>query len=436
MRSIKLLTFAALGCVVGAGWFRWTDGGDGHLLSIPQETGNVTGRVQVGWTPKPTPAAGAVKPASQAVLELLQRGATTANTWVNSETCGWYSDDSSSAFTCGNNGTCATNDNHIVGCVSGTLSPFYSLCLNLDAYYGGSCVNVDMSTGCCMDTKYPECATYLWTDPPRRSMYRCWSSSVIVNMLDEPQFVHETMSASSTITSTHPLGKPGEMTQDPNTESKPNLNIGAIVGGTIGGVIGLICLFFLCSCFRRYRARVKKDRRNVEEHLSSLFQYSGHSNGPESPYIHPAFDFAGGARGQAPLESPTQDQSRGDSTCDSVPPRRAKVRARQPNGFPARDGPPSYELGSMNPGPRFAPRPQPSRSVSSFDIPPPRYEPAPEPRTRTCSVGAGPSSAWSDITETDTNQDESRDDSEQAILGPGHWYRPSGRIQPARSDRK
>ncbi|KAI2466692.1 hypothetical protein F4781DRAFT_339496 [Annulohypoxylon bovei var. microspora] len=148
MRSSILLFIVVALCFVGrADWLNWSGGGDHSFLSIPHETGNVTSHAQDGWTPKPTSAPDAAKPEGDRVLELLERGTTTTN-WTNADTCGWIEGSPSSSFGCGGNGTCATNANHIVACVSATYSPFYSMCLNYDAYTSGSCKNEDSSTGC------------------------------------------------------------------------------------------------------------------------------------------------------------------------------------------------------------------------------------------------------------------------------------------------
>lgn len=49
---------------------------------------------------------------------------------------------------CGNGFTCATNDDNAVACASGTLSPFYTACLDYRAFKAGSCLSLDAATGC------------------------------------------------------------------------------------------------------------------------------------------------------------------------------------------------------------------------------------------------------------------------------------------------
>ncbi|KAI1206304.1 uncharacterized protein F4807DRAFT_235674 [Annulohypoxylon truncatum] len=270
--SSLLLMVAAMCCAVHAGWLSWSAGGDGGLTAIPLETGNVS-YAHDGWSPKPTAAPDAVQPEGDRVLEYLKRDTTTSN-WTNAETCGWIADSESSSFGCGN-GTCVTNANHIVACATGTFSPFYSMCLNYDAYKSGSCKNEDSSTGCCMHTDYPECVTYLWTDSPQRSMYRCWKSSVIITMLDEPEIVldHPTRTPTSSSvplmdgTSTEPNQQPGNID-------------GASIGKQIGAALGTMAIIFLFVLFimwlhkRHHRRRLAEDRRRVREHLNSRLRHA------------------------------------------------------------------------------------------------------------------------------------------------------------------
>lgn len=53
-----------------------------------------------------------------------------------------------SPVTCGGEFTCKTNSDHVVGCVSGTISPFFTACLDYSAFKAGSCSNLDAATGC------------------------------------------------------------------------------------------------------------------------------------------------------------------------------------------------------------------------------------------------------------------------------------------------
>ncbi|KAI1458880.1 hypothetical protein F4805DRAFT_105999 [Annulohypoxylon moriforme] len=272
-----LLVFAAICCAVRADWLSWSGGGQSGLTAIARETGNSSSYALGGWSPKPTVAPDAVAPEGKRVLELLERGATTSN-WTNAQTCGWISGSQSSSFGCNDNGTCVTNEDHIVACATGTYSPFYSMCLNYDAYKSGSCKNDDSSTGCCMDSDYPECVTYLWVDPPQRSMYRCWKSSALITMLDEPEEVqdHPTHSATSSET---PLmdGTSDSPTQEDSKQDTISNDVVIVL--TVAGGLGVIYLLYVF--IRNWRLRRAVRRRNEEEGIA-LGPYHFLNDGHES----------------------------------------------------------------------------------------------------------------------------------------------------------
>ncbi|XXH00103.1 hypothetical protein Hte_006445 [Hypoxylon texense] len=283
---------AALCCVVSAGWLRQLGGGDDGQSWIARETDIATDSFQTGWSPKPTPAPGAQSETGR-VLDLLLKRETTSN-WTNSETCGWISGVSSSPWTCGDNSTCATNENHIVACILGTLSDFYSVCLDYDAYLASSCQNDDLGTGCCTSTAYGACATYLWTGDPPRSMFRCASSSAVITMLDEPQFVVDaslssrasrTASAGSAgtdademhNTTTH-VGSSSSQETTGRTGSSGNVNrLAAIAASSAIG--GLACLWLLyrfvfVPCRHRRRLR-DREHADIRDRLDAVFDPVG-----------------------------------------------------------------------------------------------------------------------------------------------------------------
>ncbi|KAI1390753.1 uncharacterized protein F4822DRAFT_442015 [Hypoxylon trugodes] len=288
MRSSLLLplTIAAFCCwSVAAEWFRWSDPRGTPPAWLVQKTSHGTENTQVGWSPKPTPAAGRDVSEEERALEMLKRGITSVTThWTNSETCGWVRGAASEPFTCSGSGTCATNSEHIVACVTDTLSPFYSTCLNYAAWQSSLCVEDGSETGCCLNSQYGECATYFWTGEPVRSMYRCVTSATVVTMLDEPQFVIDA-SRSSTSTASQTSGNGPGATLKPGTpypgshqnppESPPDRHIGVIVGSTIGGVVGLLVIGSLYLVYRTHRKATKKDHQNVRDRLDTVFRYAG-----------------------------------------------------------------------------------------------------------------------------------------------------------------
>ncbi|KAI2641459.1 hypothetical protein GGS26DRAFT_585851 [Hypomontagnella submonticulosa] len=278
MRFLTLLALAGLLCTVGADWFRWSGGSDNTPSWTPQETGLIVESAQIGLAPQPTPAAGVATLGHEQVLGLLRRG-ESITPWANPKTCGWFPSVSSEPFTCGENATCETNDNHIVACVTGTVSPFYSACLNYAAYQSGSCVDDNQGTGCCMNSDYGDCATHMWTDP-QRSMYRCFSTSTIFSMLDVPQFVADaslptTAQTQSLLTATKEPDSTNTSSEKPATT--PTVNAGKVVGTTIGSLVGflLICCCILCIHF--YRKEVKQDHAKIHARINRAFQYSANS---------------------------------------------------------------------------------------------------------------------------------------------------------------
>ncbi|KAI0884281.1 uncharacterized protein GGS22DRAFT_21505 [Annulohypoxylon maeteangense] len=272
MRYFPLaLVVAALCCAVRADWLSWSGGGDGGLTAIPRETGDVS-YASDGWSPKITAAPTVVQSDGERVLEILQRG-DTASSWINAETCGWISGSESSSFGCGDNGTCVTNDNHIVACATGTYSPFYSMCLNYDAYTSGSCKNDDSSTGCCMSTDFPECVTYLWVDPPQRSMYRCWKSKAVITMLDKPEIIEDQTTYSTTSSA---VPRVDGTSTDSNNDNNWQPSIGLQIGAVLGTLAGILLVAFGCyrchKCHLRHTLATANDHDDVRAHLDSLFR--------------------------------------------------------------------------------------------------------------------------------------------------------------------
>ncbi|KAK3328139.1 hypothetical protein B0T19DRAFT_183690 [Cercophora scortea] len=257
MRSSALLLVAS-SCLASARWVKWTGGQDqsGTTAWRPKETGPSKVDHGVGFTPKPTQAPGSTSDA-KAVLDLLKRqdGARRrqdTGTWLNSETCGYYSGTSSSALTCESNYHCATDSHDVVACISGTDQPFYTVCLDYQAYQKGACgSDIGSKTGCCTSSEYGACGTFLWAGQQPKSMYWCFSSPKIVNMIDEPQYVLDAFTSSTTSTSsssstssttsatTAPADNSNGGGNNNSNNSSSSSNLGAIVGGVVGGVAGV-----------------------------------------------------------------------------------------------------------------------------------------------------------------------------------------------------
>ncbi|KAI1411943.1 hypothetical protein F5Y13DRAFT_53180 [Hypoxylon sp. FL1857] len=410
MRPMIQLIIAALCCLISADWSRWSSTDSRAISVMPAKTSAVPQLAQTGWLPKPTSAVG------EQALDLRE---VTATVWTNSKTCGWIAGVSSQSFAC-DEGVCATNSKHIVACVSSTVSPFYSLCLDYDAFQKSSCVDNNMETGCCIDTRYPECATYIWTDSPYRYMYRCWSSSAVITMIDVPQFIRDasrtTASAEVTIiTGGGSQGNPlipnsGSQGSDVSSAPSTGLPIDVIVGTTIGGSIGLLILVYLIRCYRRQRKLGEEARRAFEARLDRGFQNQRFIEPPivgrRYPdgrvliprHSNPRFDLR-----------PDVVQQRGASSS----PHRARAHRTRSREFPPIAGSvtASSDYGRSISGASTRPGDLPLSTVAEFgssmrssdNMPPPRYSvmnPYPEasPRSGTSSGGQ-----WTETDMTDAD---------------------------------
>ncbi|KAK7959309.1 uncharacterized protein PG986_004163 [Apiospora aurea] len=177
---------------------------------------------------------------------------TTSNTWVNSQTCGWVANVSSYPWTCDPDYSCTTNKAHVIGCASGTYSPLFSVCVDYSAVVAGSCDVANTNSGCCS----------------------------VVTMLDEPQFVLDSRTSTSTgtgsITSTtsDSGGVAASPTATPSSSSssttdaagsggddKETINVVAITIGTILGFFLVLGLVRFAASFRfRYDARRRQQQ--------------------------------------------------------------------------------------------------------------------------------------------------------------------------------
>lgn len=249
MRSSILILTATSSCLVDAGWVKLPGhrelAGRGGTFTA-RETRAVAAAVDEirGWTTKPTPPPGSVSE-SDDILELLlrEKRATSSNTWLDGTTCGWTAGVSSAPFTCSSRQTCSTNSDNVVGCASGTTNqPFFTVCLDYQAYKQGSCSSIGPKTGCCQSSSFGSCGTFLWTGSPTRSMYRCFPTETTISMIDEPQEVLDASTTSSSTSRSSSATSSGNSTPtdaDDEPSSGSNNNTGAIVGGVVGGVAAL-----------------------------------------------------------------------------------------------------------------------------------------------------------------------------------------------------
>ncbi|KAK6836191.1 hypothetical protein PG987_006686 [Apiospora arundinis] len=227
-------------------------------LWVPQETGRVAAAAITPATPATSPLV-AVAPATSATTT----ASSSNNTWVNSQTCGWVASTSSYPWTCNEEWHCATNAAHVVGCASGTYSPLFSVCFDQSAVAAAGCSDPKIGTGCCSKTDFPACRTYLWTGVPARSMYRCFPTTTVVKMLDEPQFVLDSRTNTSTSTSTSsggvvasPATTPGSPGSDTGGGGSSSIGTSEIIAISIGGALG----FFVLLAFVRFLWSFRRSR--------------------------------------------------------------------------------------------------------------------------------------------------------------------------------
>ncbi|KAK9445364.1 hypothetical protein VB005_00473 [Metarhizium brunneum] len=100
------------------------------------------------------------------------------------------------------------------------------------------------------DSATPACAfgSYVGTNYPGHTWPFCWKASTQVSIFDD--FTSTTTSSTSTTTPYPPPTTP------PPPRPPPTTNVGAIVGGVVGGLAGLALLGLLgCFLFRRHKKK-------------------------------------------------------------------------------------------------------------------------------------------------------------------------------------
>ncbi|OAG41622.1 hypothetical protein AYO21_04086 [Fonsecaea monophora] len=243
------------------------------------ETG-VVGLDPRGWSPVPTPA-----PYYNVYRRRLQKRDLT-------DTCALVND---APLTCSSGEYCAYNaDLGYMGCCSvDAQGNFVS-----DCYYTTSCVDVAQSSSICgvtsgclglqtgvcgRNTLYPECLTIVlyYGAVNSYTTYRCGPSAAFVTASAAPSETATAVTTTTTTPTTTPsppptTTPPTPVTTPPTTSSAPfssttttptetdkssSNHTGAIVGGAVGGVGGLLIIAGIIG-FIIYRIRVK--RREAE----------------------------------------------------------------------------------------------------------------------------------------------------------------------------
>lgn len=131
----------------------------------------------------------------------------------------------------------------------------------------------------------PACITYLWAGPTPLSMYRCYATTTLIAMIDEPQFVVDertrttsstsstssptSSSTSTTSSSTPPAETTTEAPPPPPVEREGGTNTAAIAGGVVGGVAGVALIAGAIS-FLVIRSRNKDKQANGVQAYSAV----------------------------------------------------------------------------------------------------------------------------------------------------------------------
>lgn len=139
-------------------------------------------------------------------------------------------------------------------------------CYDFAAFQSGACDAVGPNTGCCQTSQFGACATYLWPGNPSPSMYRCMEQATVITMRNDPKLPIPTQTIThietllTTVTPPEPTTTTTintvttTITPSPDTELKSRdagdggngrERIGLIIGCVLGGIVGVICIFFV-----------------------------------------------------------------------------------------------------------------------------------------------------------------------------------------------
>ena len=267
----SFFVLAATGSLASAHWVKWRSRdplGRPDASRPPRETGSSQRRGADGWTPRPTSAPGGAD-------RFRRHDATTSNSWLDDHTCGWVSGTRTDAvaLTCPDESTCSTNDDKVVGCaLPGTevADDFFTVCYDYQAYLSGACDGIGPGTGCCQTSSFGACGTYLWPGSPPRSMLRCFDAPTTISVLDAPPQTSE-----ANVPLSRPADTSSESVSVPDPTSSGSTastalsiasgipdssrtagtnNIGAIVGGALGG-LAVLALIVAALAFLSRRQR-------------------------------------------------------------------------------------------------------------------------------------------------------------------------------------
>ncbi|KAK4118750.1 hypothetical protein N657DRAFT_327114 [Parathielavia appendiculata] len=255
-------------------------------IILPRQTEASTHDGAIGWSPRPTDGPSLELARRRRDGVRLRRQDDTTNTWVDETTCGWVAGEDSWPYTCSKGYKCDTNTDQVVACTSRGLStnPYFTVCLNYDAYQAGACEgSIGPKTGCCTIASLAECITLLWPGSTVKSMFGCFSERTVLTMLTAPQSVIDATSTTATTASSIAA------TSTQTTSAAPpsggggggsSNNTGAIVGGVVGGVGGLA---LIAGAIAFFMIRSRKRKNNVGSGTAYSAVAPGDTAYPGSP---------------------------------------------------------------------------------------------------------------------------------------------------------
>lgn len=217
-------------------------------------------QVALGWSPKPTQPP---KPLLGRMMMPRADGFT-----LGPETCGFVPGNDGNSFTCVSSGYTCTPQGGFVGCCqpNSACSQIKTTCIDYQASATGACnLPSDFHTLCCATSTLPAC--YTWVISTSASTDKSVELYTILGCSLQPgrgtlltvdpgwlatHSFSSTTSTTATTTSTEPSST--SPTSTPGSGGgKSSTPVGAIAGGTVGGVAALGLIGLTAFLFYRHR---------------------------------------------------------------------------------------------------------------------------------------------------------------------------------------
>ncbi|PTB46660.1 uncharacterized protein TrAFT101_003894 [Trichoderma asperellum] len=218
-------------------------------------------QVALGWSPKPTQPP---KPLLGRMMMPRADGYT-----LGPETCGFVPGNDGNSFTCVSSGYTCTPQGGFVGCCqpNSSCSQIKTTCIDYQASATGACnLPSDFHTLCCATSTLPAC--YTWVISTSASTDKSVELYTILGCSLQPgrgtlltvdpgwlathSFGSTTTTTTATTTSTEPSSTSPTSTPD-SGGGKSSTPVGAIAGGTVGGVAALGLVGLTAFLFYRHR---------------------------------------------------------------------------------------------------------------------------------------------------------------------------------------